>query len=58
MLRGNMVLQSAKEEKRHEFRAPDNFFIPDGWKGTWEVREAMKKWYAISQPQTIVEERV
>ncbi len=34
----------------HEHRAGDAFVIPQGFTGTWDIRETVRKAYAIERP--------
>ncbi len=34
---------------RHEIRPGIVIFLADGWRGTWEIRETVRKTYAIVQ---------
>ena len=49
LLSGRVILRSADGEEV-EISAGDNFVIPAGFEGEWEVVETAKKIYAIYEP--------
>ncbi len=49
ILSGRSILRDA-EGREHELREGDNFVIPAGFKGQWEVLETTRKIYVIYQP--------
>ncbi len=49
ILSGRSVLRDASG-REHELRAGDNFVIPAGFSGQWEVLETTRKIYVIYQP--------
>ena len=46
LLMGEMVLTS-EAGTSETYAAPDNFVIPDGWTGTWEVISPLKKFFVV-----------
>jgi uncharacterized cupin superfamily protein len=46
LLQGSMVLTSDAGVS-DGYEAPDNFMIPDGWTGTWEVTSPLKKFFVV-----------
>ena len=51
ILSGRSILRSVDGEE-FELKAGDNFVIPTGFEGEWEVLETTKKIYAIYEPST------
>lgn len=49
LLSGRVVITPDGGEPR-EHRAGDAFVIPHGFTGTWEIRETVRKYYAIERP--------
>lgn len=49
LLAGRVVITPDDGEPR-EYRAGDAFVIPHGFTGTWDVRETVRKYYAIERP--------
>lgn len=49
ILAGHSVIRDASGQARH-LRAGDEFVIPAGFEGSWEVLETTRKIYAIYQP--------
>merc|ERR1719160_537474 len=48
LLEGEMALKADGTEE--VFKAGDSFVIPAGWKGIWEVRVPMKKYFVKHAP--------
>ena len=46
LLEGSMILESA-DGTVEKYSALDSFVIPDGWSGTWEVTEPLKKFFVV-----------
>jgi len=49
ILSGHSVIHDASGQSQH-LRAGDDFVIPAGFEGSWEVVETTRKIYAIYQP--------
>ena len=49
LLSGRVVITPDGGEPR-EYRAGDAFVIPCGFTGTWDIRETVRKHYAIERP--------
>ena len=46
---GDATIVDERDGTRHEIRPGSVLFVPDGWRGRWEIRATVRKTYAIVQ---------
>jgi uncharacterized cupin superfamily protein len=44
---GDATIVDERDGTRHEIGPGSVLFVPDGWRGRWEIRETVRKTYAI-----------
>jgi len=49
---GDATIVDERDGTRHEIGPGTVLFVPDGWRGHWEIRRTVRKTYAIAETRS------